>query len=272
MANKTEAATYTHGHHASVLRTHGWRTALNSASFLLPHVKPDMKILDIGCGPGTITVDLATYVPQGHVTGLENASEVLSQGRALAQERGIANIEFVVGDGNGLQYEDNSFDVVFCHQVLQHVADPIKILKEMKRVAKDGGIVAARESDYSVFAWYPEVPGLREWQKLYDTVARYNGGEPNAGRVLHVWAKRAGFVDLKCSVSSWCYVDRGEVEAWSRNWQERAVKSAFGKTAVEGKLATPDDLEKVAKAWKEWGESEDAYLSIPSSEVICYKH
>ena len=113
MANKTEAATYTHGHHASVLRTHGWRTALNSASFLLPHVKPDMKILDIGCGPGTITVDLATYVPQGHVTGLENASEVLSQGRALAQERGILNIDFVVGDGNGLQYEDNSFDVVF---------------------------------------------------------------------------------------------------------------------------------------------------------------
>lgn len=272
MASKTEAATYTHGHHASVLRTHGWRTAINSVGFLLPHLKPDMKILDIGCGPGTITVDLASHVPQGHITGIENVSSVLDQGRALAAERGIKNIDFVTGDGNGLAYADNSFDVVFCHQVLQHVADPVGMLKEMKRVAKVGGIVAARESDYGVFNWYPELDGLREWQALYDRVARRNGGEPNAGRMVHVWAKRAGFVDFKCSVSSWCFVDRGEVEAWSRNWQERALQSAFGETAIEGGLASREDLERVSRAWKVWGDHEDAWLSIPSSEVICFKH
>ncbi|KAJ5184176.1 hypothetical protein N7492_001792 [Penicillium capsulatum] len=271
MTSKTEAATYTHGHHASVLRTHGWRTASNSLAFLLPHIKPDMEILDIGCGPGTITVDLATYVPRGHITGLENVHAVLSQGRKLAEERGVTNIDFVVGDGNGLAYEDNSFDVVFCHQVLQHVADPVGMLREMKRVAKVGGIVAAWESDYGVFNWYPEVAGLREWQALYDKVARRNGGEPNAGRMVHLWAKRAGFGHVKCSVSSWCYSDREEVETWSRNWQERALQSAFGQTAVEGGLASQEDLERVSKAWKDWGEDEDAWLSIPSSEVICYK-
>ncbi|KAJ5953263.1 S-adenosyl-L-methionine-dependent methyltransferase [Penicillium verhagenii] len=168
MASKTEAATYTHGHHASVLRSHSTRTALNSASFLLPHLKPHMKILDIGCGPGTITVDLATYVPQGHVTGLERVSSVLTGAAELASARGITNISFVTGDGNGLSYADESFDVVFCHQVLQHVADPVGMLREMKRVTKKGGIVAAREADYSVFMWFPEVAGLREWQDLYD--------------------------------------------------------------------------------------------------------
>lgn len=271
MANKVETATYTHGHHASVLRTHGWRTATNSVGFLLPHIKPDMKILDIGCGPGTITVDLATYVPHGHVTGLENASEVLAKGRSLVEERELTNIDFVQGDGNGLTYADNTFDIVFCHQVLQHVADAVGILKEMKRVTKVGGIIAARESDYGVFNWYPELPGLKAWQTLYDKVARRNGGEPNAGRMLHVWAKRAGLVDPQCSVSSWCFADREEVQAWSQNWQERVLKSAFGRTALEEGLASQEDLEDVSQTWKEWGNHEDAWISIPSSEVICYK-
>ena len=87
MADKTESAVYTHGHHSSVLRSHTWRTALNSAAYILPHLKPDMKVLDIGCGPGTITVDLASYVPRGHITGLERAEGVLSQARALAEKK-----------------------------------------------------------------------------------------------------------------------------------------------------------------------------------------
>lgn len=271
MAAKTEAAVYTHGHHASVLRSHSIRTALNSASFLLPHLKPDMKILDIGCGPGTITVDLAEYVPQGHVTGLERVSDVLPGAQALADSRGIKNISFVVGDGNGLTYPEESFDVVFCHQVLQHVADPIGMLKEMKRVAKKGGIVAARDADYSVFMWFPETEGLRHWQDLYDRVARKNGGEPNAGRFLHSWARQAGFVEMKHSVSSWAYGQRSEVAWWSETWQERALKSSFATTALEGGLATVEDLERISKSWKAWGEDVDAFISIPSAEIVCFK-
>ncbi|KAJ5256893.1 S-adenosyl-L-methionine-dependent methyltransferase [Penicillium angulare] len=271
MAGASEKATYTHGHHASVLRSHSTRTALNSASFLLPHLKPDMKILDIGCGPGTITVDLATYVPQGHVTGLERVDDVLPKAQALADERGIKNIEFVVGDGNGLAYSDDSFDVVFCHQVLQHVADPVGMLTEMKRVAKKGGIVAAREADYSVFMWFPEIEGLRDWQTLYDKVARNNGGEPNAGRFLHSWARKAGLEDKRHSVSSWCFGQKDEVEWWSETWQERSLKSSFATTALAAELATSEELENISKCWKQWGEDVDAFISIPSAEIICFK-
>ncbi|KAH7130928.1 putative ubiE/COQ5 methyltransferase [Dactylonectria macrodidyma] len=273
MADKKEAATYTHGHHASVLRSHSWRTALNSAAYILPHIKPHMKVLDIGCGPGTITVDLATYVPEGHVTGLDFAGEALTRARSLAEERGLTNIDFVGGDANSLEYANESFDIVLCHQVLQHVRDPVGILKEMKRVAKSGGIVAARESDYGAFVWYPEIEGLEDWRSLYFKVARNNGGEPNAGRHLHVWAKRAGFNDAKCSMTSWCYNEKPDVTWWSDTWAERtsAKSSNLAKTAVDANFAQAEDLEKLAQAWKTWGKHDDAWIAVPSAEIICVK-
>lgn len=267
----SETATYTHGHHASVLRSHGQRTALNSAKFLLPHLKPHMKILDIGCGPGTITADLATYVPDGHITGLDMVGDVLPAAQQLAASRNITNIDFVTGDANALAYEDGSFDVVFCHQVLQHVRDPVAVLKEMKRVCRQDGIVAAREADYAAFMWYPELPALRKWQVLYDQVARKNGGEPNAGRHLYMWARRTGFSEVENTVSSWCFAKPEEVKWWSETWQDRVVKSAFAKGAVENGLATTQELEEISQVWRQWREEEAAWFSIPSAEIVCRK-
>ncbi|KAG8410419.1 hypothetical protein J3458_017743 [Metarhizium acridum] len=273
MSIKTEAATYTHGHHASVLRSHTWRTALNSAGFLLPHIKPHMTILDIGCGPGTITVDLAGHVPEGRVIGLERAAKVLEQARALAADKGVENIEFTEGDANSLSYPDDTFDIVFCHQVLQHVKDPVGILREMRRVAKPGGIVAARESDYGAFTWYPEVAGMKEWQSLYRKLAAHNGGEPDAGRMVHVWAKQAGFAadSITSTVSSWCYSTCEEVAWWSGLWAERTVASSFADTAIESGIATRDQLAEVAETWRRWGNEDDAWFSVPSGEVLCIK-
>jgi ubiquinone/menaquinone biosynthesis C-methylase UbiE len=273
MAPKSEAATYTHGHHASVLRSHTWRTALNSCAYLLPYLKPDMKILDLGCGPGTITVDLAKYVPQGHITGIERAPDVLKQARTLAAEQSVTNVDFAEGDGNALDFPDGTFDVVHCHQVLQHVRDPVGILKEMKRVAKSGGLVAARESDYSAFTWYPEVEGMKDWQALYLKVARSNGGEPNAGRMVHAWAKRAGFAsgNIKATSSTWCYTSREELEWWSGLWAERTVASSFAKSAIDGGYATTEDLDKVAAVWRKWGAEEDGWFSVLHGEIVCRK-
>ena len=107
---------YTHGHHESVLRSHRWRTAENSAAYLLPGLEPHMRILDVGCGPGTITTGLADLVPQGHVIGIDSAPGILDQARELTESRG--NLEFTTGDVYALDYPDATFDVAHAHQVL----------------------------------------------------------------------------------------------------------------------------------------------------------
>src|ERR1700744_6355541 len=153
---------YTHGHHESVLRSHKWRTAENSAAYLLPHLARDARVLDVGCGPGTITAGLADPGPEGHGTGIDAAQSVIEQAREAAGGRD--NLSFTTGDVYALDYPDASFDVVHAHQVLQHLGDPVRALREMRRVARPGGIVAARDGDYGGMIWYPELPVLDEWR------------------------------------------------------------------------------------------------------------
>ncbi|MGW8377596.1 methyltransferase domain-containing protein [Streptomyces sp. ODS28] len=264
-----ETAVYTHGHHASVLRSHQWRTAANSAAYLTGHLLPHMRLLDIGCGPGTITADLAELVPDGHVTGLDAAAGVLEKARAHADERGVKNVSFETGDIHRLPYEDDSFCVVHAHQTLQHVGDPVGALREMRRVCKPGGIVAARDGDYGGMFWYPEVPGMAEWLDLYRRVARANGGEPDAGRRLHVWAREAGFTDVTVSTSTWLYTTEEERAWWSGLWAERLVASSFAESAVNGGLATEEELRGLADAWRRWGAEPDAWFSIVNGEILC---
>src|SRR5262249_20046038 len=173
-------ARYTHGHHESVLRSHRWRTAENSAAYLLPHLRPGMSLLDVGCGPGTITAELAARVAPGQVTAVEISPEALEIARAELAGRGVANVAFVLADVHALDLPAGAFDVVHAHQVLQHVADPVRALAEMRRVCRPGGLVAARDCDYATFTWFPELPELAEWLALYRRVAPAHGG--GAGR------------------------------------------------------------------------------------------
>src|SRR5215475_10051200 len=157
---------YTHGHHESVLRSHRWRTAENSAGYLLPRLRPGMSLLDVGCGPGTITVDLARRLAPGRVTAVEVKLDALALAKAHAAEVHQDNVEFIVADVHALDLPDDSFDVVHAHQVLQHVADPVRALTEMRRVCRPGGVVAARDGDYGGFVWFPRLPELDEWMAL----------------------------------------------------------------------------------------------------------
>ena len=119
---------YTHGHHESVLRSHRWRTAENSAGYLLSQLRPGQNLLDVGCGPGTITCDLARLVSPGSVTGVDASEEVVGEARSTAADAGVANVTFEVGSVFDLRFGDGSFDVVHAHQVLQHVGDPVAAL------------------------------------------------------------------------------------------------------------------------------------------------
>jgi SAM-dependent methyltransferase len=257
---------YTHGHHESVLRSHRWRTAENSAAYLLPHLKPHMRILDVGCGPGTITAGLADRVPKGQVTGIDTAPDVLDKAREAAGDR--TNVDFTTGDVYALDYPDDTFCVVHAHQVLQHLGDPVKALREMRRVCKPGGLVAARDGDYGAFVWYPDNPVLYDWLALYHEVARGNGGEPDAGRRLHVWAKEAGFTDITSSSSNWTYATPQEREWWGGLWADRTVMSSYADRAISGGYATADDLKRIAGGWRSWAAHQDGWFAVVNGEIL----
>src|ERR687889_1440085 len=89
---------YTHGHHAVIVASHARRTAANSAAFLLPHLRTGLDVVDVGCGPGSITVDLGELVAPGEVVGVDREPDVLAGARSVAAERGVANVRFQVGD------------------------------------------------------------------------------------------------------------------------------------------------------------------------------
>jgi ubiquinone/menaquinone biosynthesis C-methylase UbiE len=261
---------YTHGHHESVLRSHRWRTAENSAAYLLPVLAPGQQLLDVGCGPGTITIDLAMCVLPGLVVGLDRSERVIEVARDAALEAGAANVSFDVGDVYTLPYEDASFDVVHAHQVLQHLSDPVAALREMKRVTRPGGVVAVRDADYSAMAWYPPSAGLDEWRALYHEVTQANHAEADAGRRLLSWVRQAGFDPggIVPSAGVWCYATPEDRSWWSDLWADRAVASRFAEQAIGYGLADDVALEHLAEAWREWGRSDDGWFSILHGEVL----
>ncbi len=259
---------YSHGHHESVLRSHRWRTAENSAAFLLAHLAPDATILDLGCGPGTITVDLAERVPGGRVLGVDREPAVLEQARALARERDARNVDFAVGDVYDLDLARGTFDVVFVHQVLQHLREPVRALRALRAVLAPGGLLAVRESDYGAFTWYPPDPRLEAWMSVYHQLTARNGASADAGRELPAWVRAAGFVDLEVSCTVWSYCRPEERRWWGGLWAERVTSSEFARQTLEYGLATPDDLAQFAAAFRAWADDEDGCFHVPSVEVL----
>ncbi len=258
---------YTHGHHESVLRSHRWRTAENSASYLLQHLAPETQLLDIGSGPGTITADLAARVHS--VVSTEVTDDALSLSREHIASLGIGNVAFDVQDVHRLTYADDTFDVVHAHQVLQHVADPVLALSEMRRVTRPGGIVAARDGDCAALAWYPLLPQLDTWLELYGEAVRANGGEPDAGRRLAAWARSAGFDDITASSSTWCFATDEDRHWWGELWADRMSESAIARQLIDSGLATHDQLMAIAAAWRQWADSDDGWFSVLHGEILC---
>lgn len=258
---------YTHGHDAATIASHSARTAVDSAAYLVPVLSAGMSLLDVGCGPGSVTLDLARLVSPGQVVGCDSAPEALEAARATAAASEDTVTRFVVGDALGLPFDDDSFDVVHAHQVLHHMSDPAQALREMARVARPGGWVAAREADYGAMVWYPDVPGLQEWRELYQVVARANGAEPDAGRRIRAWATAAGLTDATFSTSVWTYADRERCRWWGESQAQRYAGEKFAEQALAAG-ASQADLDRIAAAWRTWGGSPEGWFALLHGEVL----
>ena len=255
---------YTHGHHESVLRSHRWRTVENSAAYLIPHLRAGVRLLDVGCGPGTISADFARRVTPGPVVGIDASAQVIAEAR-----RDHPGVSFTTGDVYRLDFPDASFDIVHAHQLLQHLADPVAALQEMRRVTAPGGIVAVRDSDYGSFTWYPGDDRLARWLELYREIARANRGEPDAGRHLLSWARQADFVRIEASASVWCFTTPQDRDWWGRLWADRITSSAIAQQAVREARSTQEELSALADAWREWAAADDGWFAVLHGELIC---
>jgi ubiquinone/menaquinone biosynthesis C-methylase UbiE len=260
--------TYTHGHHESVLRSHTWRTAENSSAYLLPHLRPGNSLLDIGCGPGTITADLARLVAPGPVVGVDASSEVVAQAEAYAANRGEANLRFEVGDLYALSFDHATFDVIHAHQVLQHLNDPGTALVELRRVLRPGGVLAVRDSDYSAFVWAPADPMLDRWMQIYLAVTERNGHNARIGPSLLGLAHGAGFDDVVVSSSCWTFADPESRQWWGGLWADRIRLSRLAEQAVTYGLSDTDELDNIAQAFLRWTASPDGVFVVPHVEIL----
>ena len=260
---------YIADHSEPVLRSHTWRTAGNSAAYLLDSIKPSMRILDVGCGPGTISADLAALVPQGEVIAIDYGPDAIEKAKILASERGLRNLSFEVGDANKLRFEAQTFDIVHSHQVLQHLSDPPQALREWRRVTKEGGVVASRVADMAAVSYFPGV--LKDFHDLYLKVARHSGGFPDGGRRVLSWAMKAGFERSAISSSSsvWCYSSPEERRWWSNLWADRLTKSSLAINAIDSGNASQEELERLAEVWHEWGDCDDGFYALLHGEILC---
>lgn len=200
MADDTQTSGYTMGYSEEFLRMLHRRSAQSHAAYLLPHLQPGMRLLDFGCGPGTISVGLAKAVEPGELHGIDLEESQILMARAAAGAGGHANATFHVGDVTTLPFEDDSFDVAHCHAVLMHVPDTQAVLAEVKRVLKPGGMIASREMIGASSFMTPDFGTGEAWSTFVRLIAA-NGGHPEMGKELKNALLQAGFADVRAGAS-----------------------------------------------------------------------
>ena len=264
------APSYLHGHGKSVVAAHAARTAGDAAAFILPKVGSPMRVLDVGCGPGTITVGLAEAVaPEGSVLGVDYSDALGQEWDKRLSECETGNLEFRAADIFASDLQTDYYDVVYMHQVLQHLPNPVDALRAASSHARDGALVGVREVDWGTFAVYPESDGMREFRRIYDAVALGNGGNPRAGRHLLRWFNEVGWLaDVQMTSSTWTFFDDAGKEWWANQWSERVVESNIARSALEMGIATMDELQAVASAWQQWKHEPGAISAFVHFEAL----
>ena len=181
------------------------RSAATHAAFLLPRLRDAQRLLDCGCGPGSITGDFARRLPSGWVTGLDREAAQIEIARRRAAEQNLQNVTFVAGSICELPFANGAFDVVFAHAVFEHLASPDLALTELRRVLAPGGLIALRSPDWGGFIVAPETARVQAAISRYEALQTANGGDVHAGRKLPALVRAAGFINIQFSATYECY-------------------------------------------------------------------
>ena len=265
------APTYTMGYSDEFQKMLGRRNAASSAAHLLPHLKPGLRVLDFGCGPGTISMGLAKAVHPGELQGIDMEASQIEMARAAAAAGGHDNASFRTGDVTALPFEDDSFDAAHCHAVLMHVPDTQAVLAEVKRVLKPGGVVSCREmiGDATFFA--PDVGDLSGAMATFLKLLEANRGHPQMGKELKGAMLEAGFTGIEADASFESFSATEDVHffhGFAAGW-------FFSPDVVEvitkHGLASPEQIDAWRRALDGWRDNSGAFAAIAWGEALARK-
>jgi len=245
------------------------RTAAKEGAFFLRHLRPGMRVLDVGCGPGSITLGFAEAVAPGEAIGVDFQLSQVVQAQALSDARGIKNTRFEVADAYQLPFPDGSFDAVFAHAVLWHLREPVRAVEEIRRVLRPGGIVGVRDCDWGGRIHAPITPRLEEYYALTPRIRQRNGGNPFLGRYLRGLLLEAGFVQTEASVSVWSAGTPEEVRDCAAFL--KAQLQGFASTALAEGWMDQSAVEAVAAEFDSWGERPDALYVDTYCEALAIR-
>jgi SAM-dependent methyltransferase len=232
------------------------RTAATRAAFVLPFLAPGMRVLDVGCGPGTITRGLAEAVaPGGTCVGIDvEASQI-----ELARAGAAGNLSFEVGSAYALPFPDGSFDAVFSHALFEHLARPADVAAELHRVLRPGGVIGVCCSDWGDAFVEPRTADVDEALACHLELRRRAGGDPFAGASLERWIEQAGFAQVDAQI-------RHEVDM-SYGAFARYIGSRIEASAREASGCERERFAAGAAAAARWAEHDDGRLTQPWTAV-----
>ena len=244
------------------------RSASKDAALLLPLIKPGMRMLDFGCGPGTISVGLASAADPGELHGIDLEASQIEIARAAALAGGHTNVHFHVGSVTDLPFEDNSFDVAHCNAVLMHVPDTERSLSEAYRVLKPGGILSSREMIVASSFFEPDIHGGFEG---FSRLLAANGGHPAMGKELKRHVLDAGFSKVDPSIMFEPFVTPDDITflyGFAKGWMfAPATIQAF----LRYGLATQQDVDGWSEGLDNWKDQPFALGAFAWGQVIARK-
>jgi ubiquinone/menaquinone biosynthesis C-methylase UbiE len=246
------------------------RAAHVYADFLLPHLSDRSDLVDVGCGDGELTIDLAGSVRS--VVGVDIDQQDLAEARARVEQEGVTNATFEVGDAYQLGLDDNMADAVLGHSVLEALEHPLSALAEMRRILRPGGVVGVASVEYDglILAGPPEEL-TRRFYAIREQLWIRDGADPFLGRHLRGLLSTSGFVDVEETTKAISYGTSELVSTFGHGRAEDCRDEWYVASAVGAGLATPVELEAMRDAWLQWAESPASYASFTWCRAIGWK-